>query len=199
MDRSNNIKHKKGYVITKSLNQIHLESGSIAVVNTSNGLQVCTLLHTSPDGNWVVGTEKASAIEIGTNEKFYSLSITSSDHTYPLKLNQWKKSIANLEVNNSQKVVYFEILAKQFKSGKYVNTCSDCYGHFMGGKTQPICEKCNEKTTSAKIIINKNTVKRKRPRMLAPSVIIPLIRKAYEKGKFDADDAAFESWLQKQF
>jgi hypothetical protein len=190
------MKHRKGYVVTKSLNQTYLESGSIAVVNTSNGLEVCTLLHTSPDGNWVVETEKASAVEIDTNEKFYSLIINSSDDTYPLKLNQWKKSIANGEVNNPHKAVYFEVLAKKFKSGKYVNTCSDCYGHFMGGKTQPICEKCNEKTTSAKIIINKNTVKTKRRRLPTPTFVKELAMLSYEKGSSGVPYKDFRKWLE---
>ena len=197
MDRSNNMNLKKGYVVTKSVDKRNLESGTIAIVNDGNGLQICTLLHISPEKDWVVELENGQ-MTIDSNEKLYKLVINSGDETYPVKLNQWKKSIQNGEVENPHKPVEFELLVNQFKTGKYVNTCSECYGHFLGAKSQPICEKCNEATIAAKIIINK-TVKRKRPRIITQDKIKALTLEAYNIGFKGKTLREYYEWLEKQF
>lgn len=188
-----------GFVKTKALDKDYIESGTVAVIEDDHCLKLCTLLHMSPKSEWVV--ETADGFEL-TLKEFEPCKLIVEDTLgaqYSLKFNQWKKSLANNEVNNPDKPVMFELATSKFKPGKYVNTCSDCYGHFLGGKTQPICEKCNEKTTSAKIIINKNTVKRKRPRMITQQKAASLMTEAYNMGANGKPPKEYFAWLKNIF
>lgn len=195
-----------GVVRTEELNSQDLESGSVVVFLDGDLIDIATLEHLTADGSWVVVLHNQAFQDpyvAPITARLCKLMVVADRGVYPLKFNQWAKSIKNGEVD-SDKQVNFEIIPAKFKEGKHVKTCSTCFSHFMGGSRQPDCKKCCDENVTAQIKIEKK-VKPKRPRMKSNDEIKALALTSFQMGVKAAALApndnrkAFDAWLEKQF
>lgn len=194
-----------GHVKTEELNVHSLESGAVVVLQEQDTYQIVTIQHIDPAGQWVVMGNDFDGYAIPVDAKLCKLVIITPDRVYPLKMNQWINSIRNNEVNSS-KEVSFDAISPKYKVGKYVHACIECTAHFMGGRSQTMCKKCNDASYTAKIIINKK-VKPKRPRVKSTEDIKTLALTSFQMGMKTADLSpykeealkTFNAWLDKQF
>jgi hypothetical protein len=189
-----------GHVKTYAMDINSIEAGSIAVIRGTGLLDICTVQHLDPNGSWVVEGQHYSG-PLTPEMTLCTLVVMSADNQYPLKFNQWKKSIKADEVD-SEKEVTFEVNSAKFVEGHYSNTCSLCHSSFMAHKRQPVCKSCCDENTHAKILISKKVkpAKLKRPRLLSQDKAKTIARAAYTKGAFgNMTSETFEKWLDNQF
>jgi hypothetical protein len=188
-----------GKVTTVELNNNLLESGSVVVIKDHSLLEICTVLHIAPSGQWIVLGQSFDTMEVGVRTALCKLVVANENGTYPLKFNQWDKAIKNGEVDSSKEIT-FELVSPKFNSGKYMKTCQGCQANYMGARAQNICKVCTAEDITAKIIITK-VVKPKRPRMKQDkslTITQAMLTTAYEMGKDGKNATQFNKWLQKQ-
>lgn len=191
-----------GCVITKSLDDV--ESGSIGVVMTSVGQikGICTVEHITSQGEFYVTGEYEG--ELSSQIQLYKLMVKQDYKVYPLKFNQWKKSIKAGEVNTN-KEVNFELKPLKFVKGNYRRECYECGTDFLAHKKQPYCKDCCNRNAVARIVINKpklksaNKINTRRNKMLNSSTAKLIATEAYKHGIAGKSFKFFESWLKKQF
>jgi hypothetical protein len=177
-----------------------IEAGAIAVLgNMGEAVGIVTVDHINSQGNWVVAGDWAGAL--CPTMRLCTLVVRDEDgKEYPLKFNQWKKSIKAGEVN-TDKVVTFKLKPAKFVPGHYMKECSICTSQFLAHKRQPVCEECCNKNVSAQIILTKKEPKQatkvKRKRMMNPSTTKLIALEAYKKGVNGVSYKDMEKWLDK--
>ena len=186
-----------GVVRTEELNINSLEAGVVAVLENKDTLQVVTIQHINPAGDWVVMGTGFEDYSIPIEAKLCKLVVLTDTGVYPLKYNQWANALRNKEVNTDTQVE-FDLVSPKFKAGKYVSTCSTCTSQFLGGRSQPDCMICSTKNVTAKILINK-LVKPKRPRIVSPEKAKEVALKVYDLTKHGESLEDVTKWLDKQF
>lgn len=199
MDSPNNLNRGTimvGKVITEELNNNLLQSGSVVVIKDHSLLEICTILHIAPSGQWVVLGQSFDTMEVSARMALCKLVVANETGVYPLKFNQWDKAIKNGEVD-SDKEATFELIHPKFNTGTHIKVCQECEAQYMGARRQQVCMNCNSKDITAKIIPSKQ-VRPKRPRMTKPANIQALLATAYEMGKDGKNATQFNKWLQKQ-
>lgn len=187
-----------GKVITEELNINNLEAGVIAVLKEDDSLQIVTIQHIDPNGHWVVMGKEFDNYAVPLKAELCKLMVIDKKGTYPLKFNQWSNAIRNKEVNTDT-LVNFELVSPKFKEGKYVRICTDCTAQFIGSRNQASCKVCCAADKTAKIIISKESVKPKRPRMISHIKAKEIAMKAYEMGQKSHLVKDVNAWLEKQF
>lgn len=190
-----------GHVKTFALNPESVEAGTIAILRGADIMDVCTVEHLDPGGSWVVNSSSYSGPML-PDMVLCKLVVMSDDAQYPLKFNQWKKSIKAGEVDNDEVTVQFEVVPAKFVQGHYMQTCSICHASFMAHKRQPICENCCKTNSSAKILVSnkKPKPKPKRPRLVHPAKAKDIAIQAYNKGALNqCNPTELGEWLDKQF
>jgi len=190
----------KGHVRTEELNNRKLDAGGLVVLYDKETLEICTLQHIDPTGSWVVMGQTFDKLVVPARAELCKLVILTDSGVYPLKFNQWDKSIKNGEVNSDESVTFELTPVSKYKEGKYIKMCTVCSGQFMGGKNQGPCRKCSDSDVTAQIKINKK-VKPKRPRMITPAehkerctTVAIAARKMHMMPAHE-----FNKWLEKQF
>ena len=186
-----------GVVRTEELNINSLEAGVVAVLENKDTLQVVTIQHINPAGDWVVMGTGFEDYAIPIEAMLCKLVVLADTGVYPLKYNQWANALRSKEVNTDTQVE-FELVSPKFKAGKYVSTCSTCTSQFLGGRSQPDCMICSTKNVTAKILINK-LVKPKRPRIVSPEKAKEVALKVYDLTKHGESLEDVTKWLDKQF
>ena len=186
-----------GVVRTEELNINSLEAGVVAVLENKDTLQVVTIQHINPAGDWVVMGTGFEDYAIPIEAMLCKLVVLADTGVYPLKYNQWANALRNKEVNTDTQVE-FDLVSPKFKAGKYVCTCSTCTSQFLGGRSQPDCMMCSTKNVTAKILIKKVS-KPKRPRMLSPQKNKEIALNAFKHGRDGMRTEEFVEWLENQF
>jgi len=186
-----------GQVKTEELNVKELEAGSIAVLFEKNRMEIITIKHIDPAGDWVVMGQGFDDYTVPINAQLCRLVVIGDSGSYPLKYNQWSNSIRSKEVN-SDEFIEFELVPQKFKEGKHIRVCDTCTAQFLAARSQTDCKKCCTENCTAKILINK-TVKPRRPRILTSQQIKEIALNAYKHGKDGLDTAEFIKWLENQF
>lgn len=190
----------EGEVRLKPVDVKTIEAGTIAVLgNLGKAVGIVTVEHMDPDGRWVVAGDWTGAL--CPTMKLCTLVVRDGNaKQYPLKFNQWKKSIKSGEVN-TDKVVTFKLNPARFVSGNYMNECSLCTSQFIGHKRQPVCEDCCNKNVTAQIILTKKEPKQatkvKRKRIMNSSTTKLIAMEAYKKGVNGVSYKEMEKWLNK--
>lgn len=191
-----------GIVITEPLQ--HIEAGSIGIlIEQGKPLGMCTVTHLSSQGEWIVNGDNFS----GKIESDMILSVpivkrVDSEERYPLKFNQWTKTIQTNEINTGKEVT-FKLQSAKFVDGHYHRECTECHSHFVGHKRQPWCQKCCDENRTAQIVLTKEKPKLepkiKRARMINASSAQLLVREAYKMGAEGISHKRFSEWFEKQF
>jgi hypothetical protein len=191
-----------GKVITEELNVNKLEAGSVCVLQDVGVLEIVTIQHINPKGNWVVTGADFDNHDVPAAAALCRIVVIDSRGVYPLKFNQWKNAIRNKEVNSGDDVE-FELIPAKFKEGKYIATCNECTAQFLGAKRQPTCQECCKKDVTARIVVKKK-VKPKKPGIKSDDEIKALALTSFQMG-MKCDNATldpekrFMTWLEKQF
>ena len=191
----------QGSVLTKPINVKDADAGTLGVLCIGEEVRgIVVVDHINRDGILAVTGDYAGVMEPDMSLSTLVVLEHVSNQEYPLKFNQWKKSIKSSEVN-SDKVVTFKLNPARFVSGNYMNECSLCTSQFIGHKRQPVCEDCCNKNVTAQIILTKKEPKQatkvKRKRMINPSTTKLIAMEAYKKGVNGVSYKEIEKWLNK--
>lgn len=197
----------KGSVKTFTEDLDDVEAGSVGILKKNNNiLGICTIMHVdNKSGNWMAEVDDGSNVIIDSDHTFCSLIIQDSSNDnviYPLKFNQWRKSLKANEVDSGKIIEYVTIPVKYYK-GTNLKECSNCHAHYYASRNQSLCKDCCDLFATAKIILTKPkqkaTVKPKRKRMFSASQVKLIAIEAYKKGSSTNESYdSFERWLNKQ-
>jgi hypothetical protein len=181
-------------------------AGSVVVLmdpDYTAPIGICTVMHMTSAGNFYLeGKEFSGEVEDVSRLRLLGV-VRSTDKSYevfPLKFNQWEKSIRNKEVNNPLKPVDFTLTFPPFFKGNYRRECVECSGDFIGDKRQPLCEECCRRNPIAKIILTKTKSKfpdkPKAPKTINVNLVELLCREAYKLGHEGKPYRIFEQRLK---
>ena len=199
--KSNNVHN--GYVATKPLSPESISQGTKAVLVMRTGMMVvCTVLHYTAHGEWVV-LYGGNSYTLAEGDELCSLIVKrqAGDNRFlehPLRHGDWKSAIGQRLIAD-QKPIVFQLVPLKFKPGVYGNICTQCNAYFSGGASQTVCEPCCDEHAEAKL--RTNTVpKEKKPRMLSASEARSRAEQAWNIAMTGAEDFKdFNDWYDSNF
>lgn len=127
-----------GTIVTHPVNPHSYEEGLTGLVIVGNQIYIVTLTHCDKEGNWVVTGEYDMTLSRGRSLFTFKVSVKTG--LISISVKDWpyiiKENIAG------KAGIKFNIKPYKFKSGKHIQTCSECYSIFEASPNQPYCEKC---------------------------------------------------------
>lgn len=186
----------KGRLKTKHYTNKELQENLNVIVynpETKNNVEVSKLSHIT-DYQWI--TDKGTVISPDLELHYMVAKCFSTDNEYIVKDNQWANYLDKIG-----DMVAFHLLDSEFKTGIWMMECTNCSAHFMGSKSQGLCEACSEINKVAKILSAKDKPRKKLPiftteKKLTIGQVKQFAGNAFDAGRFSKQ--SFEDWFSKQ-
>lgn len=174
-----------GFVLLTPMTKRELKEGQHAVMKKpGQPYHIGILSHINNEGLWVMDSQGE---EVSGKPLMFRVNTPYGKHYIHHK--EWSYIINNHLLHSKVQIV---IKPLPFKDGKFTMTCSACYAHFRGSKSQPYCRHCCD--TLATATLQPGT--KKKTRMYSGKKLRSVATEAFKLGKKDVSYDEFNNWLK---